>query len=279
MGLLIRFAGQWVAGETREDAIRVGKAANRQGVGAILNYLGEHYREEGLVEAATQEYVRLVRAIREGGIRGGVSAKPTQLGILLGRDYCLSRFLVLLDTVRANGQTLWIDMEGSATTEDTIRIYERLLERHEKVGLCLQANLRRTEADLRRLLPLGARIRLAKGAYREPPEIAFTQRAEIDRRFLRGLEILFWEGKHFAVASHDGRMIQRALELAESHGTPFEFQMLQGVRDPLKLDLVAKGHRVQEYVPYGPNWLPYFLRRLRERPQNVLTMARSIVSA
>ncbi len=279
MGLLIRFAGQWVAGETKEDAVRVAREANRRAVHVIVNHLGEHYREKPPVEATVQEYLRLVATLRSSGIDGTVSTKPTQLGILIGREYALSQILPILDAVRAWGRVLWVDMEAASTVEDTIWVFENLRRRYDGVGLCLQANLRRTEADLDRLLPLGARIRLVKGAYKETPDVAYMTRAEIDREFLRHLETLFQEGRDFAVATHDGRLIDRALALAGEHpGVPFEFAMLQGVRDPLKAELVAQGHRVAEYIPYGPNWLPYFTRRLRERPRNVLTMVRSFVS-
>lgn len=278
MGLLIRLAGQWVAGETLDDVVRVAQIANSRGIEAMVNFLGEHYHEKALVEATVQEYLNVVGAIRSAGIRGCVSTKPSQLGVLIGREYALSQFLVLLDAVRPDGRMLWIDMEAASTTDDTIWIYEQLHDHYDKVGLCLQANLRRTRRDLERLLERGARIRMTKGAYRETAYIAFTTRAEIDRAYLEHLETLFREGRHFAVASHDGLIIERALELAQSHNVPFEFQMLQGVRDPLKLELTGKGYRVADYIPYGPNWLPYFTRRLRERPRNVITMVRSFVS-
>jgi len=212
------------------------------------------------------------------GTRGGGSAKPTQFGILIDPEYALERFLVLLDAAKIRERALWIDMEAASTTDATIWVYERLLERYNRVGLCLQANLRRTASDLDRLVDLGARIRLTKGAYREAPDIAFMSRPEIDRNFLAYMETLFNRASHFAIATHDGRLISRARERAASSDTPFEFQMLQGVRETLKAELVAGGYRVLEYIPYGPNWLPYFSRRLRERPRNVITMVRSLVS-
>ena len=278
MGLLARFARQWVAGETREDALRVAKAANGRGIDAIVNHLGEHLRDTGAVEATLGEYFALLDGLDEAGVRGCVSAKPTQFGVLIGREYAFSQLLQLLDAVKARRRALWIDMEGTSTTEDTIWIYERLFERYNRVGLCVQANLRRTAEDLGHLLALGARIRLTKGAYRETPDLAFTSRQAIDRQFLVHLEALFRGGRDFAVGSHDGRMIARAIELSSAWPTPFEFQFLQGVREPLKADLVSRGYRVLEYVPYGPNWLPYFSRRLRERPRNAIIMLRSLVT-
>lgn len=278
MGLLIRFARQWVAGETIEDALRAAREANARGIHAIVNYLGEHYREKPRVEATVQEYLRLVANLRAANVDADVSLKPTQLGILIDKEYALSQMVPVLDAVRAWGHVLWVDMEGAATVADTIWVYEELLRRHDKVGLCLQANLTRTDEDLPRLLAKGARIRLVKGAYKESPEVALMARAEIDSAFLRHLETLFREGREFTVATHDGRMVDRALELAKEHPAPFEFAMLQGVRDPLKTELAEQGHRVTEYIPYGPTWLPYFTRRLRERPRNIVTMLRSLVS-
>ena len=278
MGLLIRFARQWVAGETLDEAVLAARAANARGIRALLNYMGEHYRERGPVEATVREYLGIVARLRDAGIHGDVSVKPTQLGILIDREYALAQTIPIVEAARAAGGVLWVDMEAASTVPDTLWVHERLFEAYGRVGLCLQANLRRTRDDLSRLLDRGAPIRLVKGAYRETPDVAFTGRAEIDREYLAHLETLFREGRDFEVASHDGRIVARALELAKDHATPFEFAMLKGVRDPLKADLVAQGHRVTEYIPYGPSWLPYFTRRLRERPRNVVTMLRSLVS-
>ena len=279
MGLLIRFARQWVAGESMDDAVRVALEANRRGIHALVNHLGEHYHEKPPVEATVQEYLRLVAALKAANVDGDVSIKPTQFGIFIDKEYALSQIVPVMDATKAWGRIFWVDMESAATIADTVWIYENLRSRYERVGLCLQANIRRTGGDLERLLPLGARIRLVKGAYKETPEVAFTSRADIDREYLQHLETLFAKGKEFAVASHDSRMISRALELSKAHpDVPFEFAMLQGVRDPLTAELVSQGHRVTEYIPYGPTWLPYFTRRLRERPRNIVTMVRSFVS-
>lgn len=262
-----------------DDAVRVALEANRRGIQGVVNHLGEHYHEKPPVEATTQEYLRLVAKLRAADVRTDVSIKPTQFGILIHKEYALSQIVPVLDATKAWGHVFWVDMEAASTVADTIWIYENLLKRYDKVGLCLQANLRRTEDDLKHLLALHARIRLVKGAYKETEEVAFTRRSEIDQEYLRHLETLFTAGAHFAVATHDGKLIDRALALAKEHrGVPFEFAMLQGVRDPLKAELVAQGHSVAEYIPYGPTWLPYFTRRLRERPRNIITMVRSLVS-
>ena len=278
MALLLRFAQQWVAGETMEDALGVAKEANAREIDALVNHLGEHYHERAPVEATTREYLRLLAAMRADGVHGTVSLKPTQLGVLISKEYALSQMLPVLDATKAESRVLWLDMEHAATTDDTLWIGERLRERYDRVGVCLQANLKRTSEDLERLIRGGVRIRLVKGAYKETDAIAFRSRSEIDRAYLAHLGTLFKKARDFAVGSHDGRMISRALELAKEHPTPFEFAMLQGVRDPLKTELVEQGHCVSEYIPYGPNWLPYFSRRLRERPRNLITMARSFVA-
>jgi len=278
MGLISRFARQWVAGETMADALRVANEANARGIDALVNHLGEHYREKAPVEATRREYLNLLAAMQAKGIRGEVSLKPTQFGVLIDRAYALTEMIPVLDATKATGRVLWLDMESANTTDDTIWICEQLLTHYNLVGICLQANLKRTADDLDRLIRDGARVRLVKGAYKETPDIAYRTRSEIDRAYLAHLETLFAKARHFAVASHDGRLIVRALALANAHPTPFEFAMLQGVRDPLKAELVRAGHRVAEYIPYGPNWLPYFTRRLRERPRNVITMVRSFVS-
>ncbi len=277
MVLLLRLARQWVAGEAMEDAIRVAKDANARGIDALVNHLGEHYRDKAPVEETAREYLRILAAMRSEGIRGTVSLKPTQFGVLIEKAYALSQMLPVLDAAKADGRVLWLDMENAHTTDDTIWIGERLLERYDRVGICVQANLKRTANDIERLIREKARIRLVKGAYKETADIAYRTRADIDRAYLVHLETLFRRARDFAVGSHDGRMIRRALELAQEHPTPFEFAMLQGVRDPLKREMVERGHHVSEYIPYGPNWLPYFSRRLRERPRNIITMIRSFV--
>lgn len=262
-----------------DDAVRVAVDANRRGIRALVNHLGEHYHEKPPVEATVQEYLRLVAKLKSANVDGDVSIKPTQLGILIDKEYALSQIVPIMDATRAWGRVFWVDMEAAATVADTLWVYENLLGRYDRVGICLQANLRRTAEDLERLLPRGARVRLVKGAYKESPDVGYTTRAEIDGAYLRHLETLFAKGRDFAVATHDGKMIARALELAKARpGIPFEFAMLQGVRDPLKSELTSQGHRVTEYIPYGPTWLPYFTRRLRERPRNILTMVRSLIS-
>jgi len=277
VGLLIRFARQWVAGEQLEDAVRATKDANAKGVDAVLNLLGEHYQDKAQVEATLRSYLAMLKAIEAGGLKAYVSLKPSQFGLEFGRAYCESMVVPVFDRVRAMDDFLWFDMESSRFTDDTLAMYEDLRRRHPDVGVCLQANLRRTPKDLERLLEIGGKVRLTKGAYRESETIAYGSREEVDAAYGRLLRTLFENGDRFAVATHDGKLIDEAIRLAKHHKRIWEFQMRMGVRDTMKRDLVARGYKVAEYIPYGPNWLPYFLRRLRERPRNVLTMARSFV--
>ena len=277
MGFLIRFAGQFVAGEALEDAIRAAETANARGYDGILNLLGEHYKEKAQVEATLQDYQGIVDAIETKKLRACVSIKLSQFGLEFGRAYCESMVRPLFDRVRAMGGFLWLDMEGSRFTDDTLAIYEDLHRRHHDVGVCLQANLKRTPKDLDRLLEIGGKVRLTKGAYREPEGIAHRKRADVDVAYGKLLKTMFENGDRFAVGTHDGALVDQAIALAKTHRRIWEFQMLKGVREPLKRELVAKRLRVAEYIPYGPNWLPYFLRRLRERPRNVFTMMRSYV--
>ncbi len=277
MGLLIRFASQWVAGETLADAIARAEDANRRGIGACLNFLGEHYEDRSLVETTVDEYVDLLDATGARRMDACLSIKPTQCGMMVDQAFYWESVGRILDRVQATGSFLWMDMESSKFTDRTLDVYRRALAQYPNVGVAVQANLRRTEKDVESLLDVGGIVRLCKGAYHEVPPVGTADRHETDANYRRLLDLLFDRGDRFAVASHDSAMIAHALERSTERATRFEFQMLLGVRDPLKDELVAKKHRVVEYIPYGPSWLPYFTRRLRERPRNILTMVRSFV--
>lgn len=273
---LLAFARQWVAGVRPEDALRRARETNDRGVGAILNHLGEHHEGRGDVEATVREYEGLLTAIRETRLDACISVKLSQLGLDVDEAYCREQVATLRERCREAGVFLWFDMEDASTTSATLRIYRETLAYYPETGVALQATLRRTEEDLRNLLPEGV-VRLCKGAYREPAAIAYRRAPEVDASYRRLMGILFMEGRRFALATHDDRLIQGGLALQEERPRELEFQMLLGVRDPLKEALRAQDQRVLEYIPYGRRWLPYFARRLQERPRNVLTMLRSIV--
>lgn len=248
-------------------------------MGAIINSLGEHYRREEDVEASAREYLSVIEQIENRRLDACVSVKLSQLGLGIGEDYCREMMHDLRDGCRERGVFLWLDMEGSEHTSATLRIYRECLRAYAETGLALQANLRRTEEDLRALLPEGGIVRLCKGAYREPASISYRRKNDVDTSYAKLMRILFEDGDRFALATHDDRLIQEGLALQGEYGRDLEFQMLMGVRDHLKAELRSTNHRVLEYIPYGPRWLPYFSRRLSERPRNLLTMMRSFVAS
>ena len=277
MSILLRFASRWVAGTELADAISRAVERNEQGMRSIINFLGEHYEERRLVEKTFSEYLKILDAIQSQGIKGCISIKPTQFGMDIGTEYCTETVLKLLKEATEREIFLWIDMEGSPYTQRTVDLYLRCLQETQDVGVCIQAYLHRSEKDLKEIVAKGGKIRLCKGAYREPAKVAIKKKREIDANFSKLMQILFKSGNWFAIASHDRKIIEEAISLGEKHGSDFEFQMLLGVRDPLKRELVEQGHRLTEYIPYGPQWLPYFSRRIRERPGNLITMFRSVI--
>lgn len=275
--LVFRVARRWISGKDMAGGLEGARAANSRGMGAILNYLGEDVTDPAQAERVLQEYQALQRAIREGGVDGCVSVKLSQLGLLVDDSLVLQNAERLAATADALNEFMWIDMEGSGFTEKTIALYLKLLERHRSIGVALQAYLKRSEADLTRLLDAGASIRLVKGAYREPPDIAYTGRERIREVYSSLMNTLFERCKNFAVGTHDSVLIDEARALSAKHGTKFEFELLKGIRDDLKPELVASGFRVVEYIPYGDQWYPYSMRRMREHPSNVWLLMRSML--
>lgn len=271
--LLFRVAKKWVAGYSIDDAISAAIDANGRGMDAILNFLGEDATDAAQVETATNEYLSLMDAIQSKRIRGCVSAKPTQLGLGISYETCLQNFRKLAAKAKGLGQFLWIDMESVKFTEDTITIYLDVLRDYSEAGVAVQAYLKRSGADLLHIIERGGKVRLVKGAYHELEEHVFSSREQVDANYAHLLEMLSKSGNFFAVATHDGRMVEEALKLG---GRP-QFQLLMGIRDELKAQLVSRGLPVAEYIPYGSQWLPYSVRRIRERKRNLLLLARSLI--
>jgi len=271
-------AKRWIAGKDMETALAKAKEANAKGLGIILNYLGEDVTDPAVAESHFEEYVKLQRAIGSSGIDGCVSVKLTQFGLgVLDDAVVLEKAQQLVEEAGDTGRMLWIDMEGSSVTTRTLQIYSKLLEGHKNVGVALQAYLRRSEDDLKSLMDIGGKVRLVKGAYREPPGVAFRSRQEVTENYLKLMRTLFQRGQGFAVATHDSRPIEEAERLHESSpGTKFEFEMLRGIRDDLKLKLAGAGHRVVDYMPYGQEWYPYSVRRIKEHPSNIWLLLRSL---
>lgn len=275
------FARRFVAGETVGEAIRAAQALEAQGLTQTLDLLGESVGSEAAAHAATDAYLAMMPAIVAADIGRNISIKLTQLGLDLDRDLCVANLRAILARARDDGFFVRIDMENSPYTEVTLDIFEQVWrEGLTNVGVVLQSALKRSEDDLPRMLALGARVRLVKGAYVEPPSIAYQLKRDVDEAYVRLMEALMPAGTFPAIATHDPDMIDATKTFARAQGiTPnrFEFQMLYGVRRDLQASLRAEGYLVRVYVPFGREWFPYFMRRLGERPANVGFVVRGIL--
>lgn len=279
-GLFERF----VAGEDIESALTVVQRLNRHGIVCSLDLLGEGVTEQGEAGQATEAYISLLRSINESGVESNISIKLTQLGLDISAELCLDNLHRILHEAVRVGNFVRIDMEGSDYTADTLRIFEQALSEFgpEVVGIVIQSYLYRSEDDARRLARLACNVRLCKGAYHEPPEIAFPAKADVDSSYRRLLEILLDSDAYSAIATHDPDLIDFTRKTIGDHGCSldrFEFQMLYGIRREHQLALCREGFRMRVYVPFGTQWAPYFMRRLAERPANVLFIARSLFRA
>lgn len=276
MSFLIRFARQWIAGEALGDAIISTKKANSKGLGAIINFLGEHVRDKEEAEKNKTENLKILQAIKDSNLNASLSVKLTQLGLLIDKNLCLSNAEKIVNIAASNNIFVWIDMENSPFTEDTIDIYLNILNKYKNTGIAIQSNLKRSESDIKRIASSGGMIRLVKGAYTEKSDIAYSSRADVTMNFSKLMGFLFYRTSFFAIATHDELLINEALEANKVHKKKIEFQMLLGVREELKNELVVKGIKVVDYIPYGKNWFPYSMRRIKERKRNILLIFRSI---
>ena len=275
--VLFKIAKQWIAGDTMEDALKSARNANMNGMSAILNKLGEHMTSKTQVSQTVSDYLTLVSNLRKSKITGGLSIKPTQVGLAISAKECLENLDKIIEKAHQSQSFVWIDMESSEHTDDTFKIYLGLFEKYERLGVVVQSNLKRTQNDLDMLLKNGAKIRLVKGAYHESAKNAYKTRHEVDENYKKLMKTLFEKGNEFAIATHDSKLIDMATELSKKHERKFEFQFLKGIRDELKPILVKSGFLVSEYIPYGTNWLPYSIRRLRERKRNILLLGSSFL--
>ncbi len=276
------FASRFIAGETIETAIEASKKLQASGLLVTLDHLGEQVRTLEESTAASHEYVRLLGAIAAAGIDRNISLKLTQLGIDIDHATCVDNLRRILEPASRLDCYVRIDMENSPYTERTLSIFETLWEQnYRNVGVALQAYLHRTEADVRRMNALGARVRLVKGAYKEPASTAYKDKKTVDAAFLKLAILLLDEGRYPAIATHDARLIDavcaHVTQRRLTHDR-FEFQMLYGIRRDLQAQLVAAGYRVRVYVPFGREWFPYFMRRLGERPANVGFVLRALLA-
>lgn len=271
---------RFVAGDQLEDAIEVIRGLNASGIGGILDLLGEGVSSPDDAQAAADEYLASIKRIEETGIDTTVSVKLTQLGLAFDKGACIDHLRRLAAEARAVGSYVEIDMEQSDYVFDTIDVYRVLHADFPDIRLAMQSYLRRTPVDLETMSALKPKVRLIKGAYAEPEDIAFQKKAEIDGQYVFLTDWLFENGADPAIASHDERLINHAREVAERTGagkTGFEIQMLYGIRRELQERLAAEGYRVRTYVPFGSAWYPYLMRRMAERPANVRFFMRALV--
>lgn len=272
------FARRFIAGENVDEAIAAARVIEAQGLLQTLDYLGESVATLAEADAASRDYLHVIDAIRQSGIGRNLSLKLTQLGLTIDRATAVDNMRRILDA--ADGFFVRIDMENSPYTDVTLQVFDTLWQQgYRHVGVVLQSDLMRTEADVRRMNAIGARVRLVKGAYKEPKTVAYQKKADVDAAFVREMQILLAEGTYPAIATHDPVMIGTTKRFAAESGIAsdrFEFQMLYGIRRDLQQALVREGYRVRVYVPFGRQWFPYFMRRLGERPANVAFVVRGL---
>lgn len=284
-----RASARFVAGETLGQAIQVVKSLNDKGINTTLDHLGEHTDTPEAADRATRAILEMVNAIDEAHVRSNISIKLTQIGLLIDSVLCLENLRRILTAASQAGIFVRIDMEDSSCVEVTLELFRQMLAEFgpAKCGIVIQAYLFRSEADIRQLADAGARVRLCKGAYKEPPDIAFPQKSDVDQNYdllagmliescsKNGLPLLSEDGRTPpipAIASHDPQRLKTAAALVEKLGLPkdaVEFQMLHGIRRDLQEQMVTQGYPVRIYVPFGTEWYPYYVRRLAERPANV----------
>ena len=275
--ILFGVAKQWIAGDSINDALDSAFIAYKNGRHAIINKLGEYHTSKTQINKTVKEYQKIMSALRKKKIRGAISVKPTQIGLSISKTECLKNFQTIIKAAIQSHIFVWVDMESSEHTDEIIEIYYDLFARYERLGIAIQANLKRTRNDLMDLLEHGAKIRLVKGAYKENSRIAFKTKEKVDENYKNLMKLLFKKGNEFGIATHDSKMIDLAIRLSKKNHRKFEFQMLKGIRDKLKPELVKKQFVVSDYIPYGTNWLAYSIRRVKERKRNILLLGHSLI--
>ncbi len=279
-----RVTRRFIAGETLDEAIQVVEKLNQQNLNVTCDVLGESVTTEAEARAAKDEYLRALAAIAAHRAAAHVSVKLTQMGLDISRDLCLDNLRQIIGKARAMGSFTRIDMEDAPHTQATLNVYKTVREEFDNVGIAIQAYLYRSEADLRALLEMNASVRLCKGAYKEPAEIAFPKKRDVDANYVRLAQMFLGANggnprAHIALATHDAKIIRWAKDFIAQNRVPrerYEFQMLYGIRADLQRQLVAEGYPVRAYVPYGTHWYPYFMRRLAERPANVIFLVSNL---
>jgi proline dehydrogenase len=278
MNPLTILASRFVAGETPGDAVHAGERLYAKGIKATFDKLGEDVLDEGAAKRATEAAKDLLRLI-PAGIERNISIKMSSMGQEISRGLCLENVSGILDVAKERGGFVRLDMEGSKLTQDTLDVFHELRRRYDNVGIVLQASLHRTGDDVKEAVRRGDRVRLCKGAYREPPAVALQDMGEIRKAFAACAHLLLDAGLYPAVATHDEELISDTIAYAAAQkiaASRFEFQMLYGLRPRRWETLVGDGHNLRIYVPFGTHWIPYFYRHLRERKENVLFVLRNL---
>jgi len=282
---LRRSVERFMPGESLEDAVAAGLKMAGSGVFSVLTHLGENVTRPLDAEQATRAYIDALEKIREANLAAEISVKLTQLGLDLDKELCLANVMRIVER-SSTERTVWIDMEHAPYVDLTLSIYRRVHERHRNSGVCLQAYLFRTERDLETLIRIGASVRLVKGAYSEPPEIAFAEKADVNTNFVRLAQILLSPqaqaaGVRAAIATHDVKLITQICDWAATQAiakSAIEFQMLYGIQRAELLRLAKEGYPSGAFISYGSHWFPWFMRRLAERPANVFFVAKNLLS-
>jgi len=282
-----RMSRRFVAGETLEEAIEAIRSLNQRGILATIDHLGEDVTSQEEARQAVEEYLRALDGLAESGVDSGVSLKLTQMGLDIDQSFCQENVAQIVEKAKRHGIFVRIDIEGSPHTERTIQVYRALRQRYDNVGIAIQSYLYRSEDDVRQMIPQGLNVRLCKGAYDEPPDIAFPDKKDVDANLIKLMEMLLTEearkaGCYPALATHDEKIINWCKEHVRKEGIgkeEFEFQMLYGIRPQLQEELADQGYRVRAYVPYGDSWYPYFMRRLAERPANLFFLLKNLLKA
>jgi proline dehydrogenase len=275
-----RLSRRFVAGEALDDALTVGRKINSEGISLTLDHLGENVTSLAEAALSCDVYLRVLSAMHDARINGNVSLKLTQFGMDLSEAECRANVEQVVRRAAELSSFVRVDMESSAYTDRTLRLVRDLHAEYGAVGTVIQAYLYRSGQDVRMLCAARVRVRLCKGAYFEPHSVAFPHKSGVDRSFVALMKILLEEGENPAIATHDPKMIEATKEYAAARGIPperFEFQMLYGIRRDLQRQLVAEGFRLRLYVPFGKAWYPYFMRRLAERPANVVFLLRNLL--
>ncbi|MDP2600186.1 MAG: proline dehydrogenase family protein [Deltaproteobacteria bacterium] len=277
--LLKPFAKRFIGGETLEEALQTLHQLHHRGFLTTLDFLGESNQNRAEAEKAAEEYIANLKTLKKEGLDRNISIKLTQIGLEMDENFAKENFTKIAAAAKATNGFVRVDMEGSPYTEQTLKLTAEVHKNYPHVGVVLQSMLRRTPEDALCMLKEGIRVRLVKGAYKEPPSIAYPDKKETDRQYVMVMKRLLISGIYHAIATHDEKIIKEAIEFVKKEGIAkdsFEFQMLLGIRNKFAKKLLQEGYRLRIYVPYGKSWLPYMTRRLRERKENIWFVIKNI---